>query len=308
MTHDDVNLDASTFQKPLAQLAEVLAQKLRREAPALLGSIPRYVSEDLHVLMRQATYTYHLLFYINADERRENDPFWRLQYTVVTLPLIRNMIDCLYNITFILENPACNGSWFRKSGFHKTIAALDRDEQKYKGHPDWVGWIHKVREYTHLQMRSSGLTLADVQSQQPWPTLGKYIRKQTGGTLTPHQHFLNTFTYGHWQEYSAMAHGAFEGLLKAGPFYVIDAMPHDDRDKADDLHPRMLAEHLGRAAGILLCIVTEVQAYFHFEGADINARIHKVWDALLPLFDVKELYEERYAQLMRDKRIHAVAQ
>jgi hypothetical protein len=37
--------------------------------------------------------------------------------------------------------------------------------------------------------------------------------------------------------------------------------------------------------------------------ADINNRIVKMWNALMGLFEAKELYDERYEQLMRDKRI-----
>jgi hypothetical protein len=54
------DLDASTFQRKLETLAEVLAQKLRREAPKLLGATPGYVLIDLHVMLRQMIYTYNL--------------------------------------------------------------------------------------------------------------------------------------------------------------------------------------------------------------------------------------------------------
>jgi hypothetical protein len=63
--------------------------------------------------------------------------------------------------------------------------------------------------------------------------------------------------------------------------------------------------HIARAAGVLLCIVTELQGHFRFDdnGARINERIHAVWNALMPVFEIKELYDERYSQLMKDKRI-----
>jgi hypothetical protein len=117
------SIDAATFQKPLKALAEVLAQKVKREAPALLPAHPIFVAVDLHVLIRQAMHTYDLLFYINADERRETDCYWRPEYTMVSLPLIRNMIDCLYNITAILQNPGVNGSWFRRTSATNNPAA-----------------------------------------------------------------------------------------------------------------------------------------------------------------------------------------
>ena len=103
-----------------------------------------------------------------------------------------------------------------------------------------------------------------------------------------------------------MAHGAFEGLIPVAMYYVADSMLHEDRDKLDAIFPTVFSMHIPRVAAILLCIVTELQAYFHFDddGARINQRIHEMWDALMPVFEVKELYDERYSQLMKDKRIH----
>jgi hypothetical protein len=304
----EYQLDASTFQKPLGQLAEVLAQKVKREAPKLL-SAPKFVAVDLHVLIRQAMHTYDLLFYINADERRETDCYWRNVYTIVTLPLIRNMIDCFYNITAILQDPSANGSWFRKSGFRKALAAFDEDEHRYGGQPKWDRWIKRNRDGLDFAIRECGLTMADVLAQTGmWPTLGKYVSdKKPGGTITPHQDFLKTFTYGRWREYSAMAHGAFEGLMTVAMYYIADSMPHDDRPKMDEVYPKILSMHIARAAAILLCIVTELQAYFHFDddGARINQRTHAMWNVLMPVFEVKELYEERYKQLMKDRHINA---
>src|ERR1700675_976098 len=89
MKNPEVRLNASTFQKPLVDLAEVLAQKVKREVPKFLAA-PPFVSVDLHVMIRQAMSTYDLLFYLNADERRETDCYWRNSYGVVILPLIRN--------------------------------------------------------------------------------------------------------------------------------------------------------------------------------------------------------------------------
>ena len=50
-------------------------------------------------------------------------------------------------------------------------------------------------------------------------------------------------------------------------------------------------------------MITEVQAYFCFDGAHINQRLHTVWNALIRVPEIKELYDERYAKLMKDKGI-----
>jgi hypothetical protein len=299
----EIDIDASTFQMPLAELAEVLSQKVKREAPKLLVA-PGFVAFDLHVLIRQAQHTYALFFYLNADERRETDCYWRPSYTIVALPLIRNMIDGLYNITAILQDPGHNGPRFRRYGYKKLLAGLDDDQARYGGTAEWDEWIAKGRGEIDWDLRNNGLTAEDVLNEKEWPTLGRYIKSpQAGGTFTPHQEFLKTLVYGPWREYSAMAHGASEGLLKTAVFYVTDSLTHEERPGLDDGHLRLLSKHISQAAAILLCIVTELQAHFHFEGANINERIRKMWDALMQAFVVKELYRRRYEQLMKDKGI-----
>lgn len=300
---DKFRLDASTFQQQLRELSETVAQKVHREANARWNA-PSYVSADIFVLMRQAMHTCDLLCFINADERREQDCNWRPAYTFVTAPLVRSLIDSLYNITFILEDPRFNGPAFRKSGAKKALQALDDDEARYGDKPDWNAYIKEKRLAIDFAIRECGLDMAGVLAQERWKTLGQYLGSLgPGGTLNAHQSFLKTFTFGMWREYSAMVHGGFDGLLDSALFFTRDSVLPEMRAKMDERFPWMMSLHLFRAALILLCIVTEIQAYFRFDGARINTRIHEVWNALMPVFEVKELYDERYANLMRDRGI-----
>ena len=300
-------LDASTFQRQLETLAEVIAQKLRREAPKLMGATPGYVSIDLHVMLRQMIYTYNLFFYLNADERVENDPNYRKQYSVLMLPLIRNMIDCFYNITAILQNPAVKGAEFRRSGYKAKLTAFEEDEARYGGQPGWDEWIARGRALLKEDMRNNRFSESEVLQASQWPTLGRYVKAANpGGTFTEHQRTLRLLNYGPWREYSALAHATFDGLLETAMSYIADMLPHEERPKLDEVHPIRLSTHFSQVAGILISIVTELQACFRFDdaGARINERIHEVWNALLPTFTVKELYDKRYAKLMEDRGIN----
>jgi hypothetical protein len=53
------------------------------------------------------------LFYLNADERRKNDCYWKVIDGVAAMPLVRSLIDCLYNVTAILQNCAVQGPAYR---------------------------------------------------------------------------------------------------------------------------------------------------------------------------------------------------
>ncbi len=166
--NDLPKFDAGTYQKPLGALAEVLALKLSREATKLIR--PAYAAIDMHVMLRVTMRAYDLLHYINADERREKDTDWRLSYTISSLPLIRNMIDCLYNITAILQDPGVNAPWYRRSGYRKAFLALEEDKERYGGQAKWDDWIDASRRALDFAMRDAGLTIAEVMAEKPWPT------------------------------------------------------------------------------------------------------------------------------------------
>jgi len=93
-------------------------------------------------------------------------------------------------------------------------------------------------------------------------------------------------------------------LLPIGNFLAPKDLPHEVRPIIEDQVEVLIANHISRVAAILLCTLTELQAYFKFDGARINERLHQVWNALVPVPEIKELYDERYAQLMREKGIN----
>jgi hypothetical protein len=102
---------------------------------------PSFVGEDIAIIFRHAMNTYRLLFYLNADERRNNDSYWRVAYGVAGMPLVRSLIDCLYNVTAILQNPAEQGRAYRRSGIKKTLNDLDEDYRRYHDQPQWEAYI-----------------------------------------------------------------------------------------------------------------------------------------------------------------------
>lgn len=100
-----VQVDAKDFQEPLEKLANTLVLTLTREGHKHI-SAPPDVPHDIAVMLRYSVSVYRLLFYLNADTRRRSDPDWNERYGVTGMQLVRSLIDCLYNITRILEKPA----------------------------------------------------------------------------------------------------------------------------------------------------------------------------------------------------------
>ncbi len=296
-------VDARKFQKQLGSLANTLALKVEREAPKLVK--PIFAAADICVMLRQSLSIYELFCFINADDRRKKDPDWKPAYSAAILPLIRCMIDCLYNITLILKRTGPMGYQFRENGYKWALKSLDDDCRRYGGDPAWDSYTRRMRDVIHHSMAADGITPIEVQSTKPWLTLSAYLRDKSDPSLAPHKAFLRELAFVFWKEYSSMAHAAFNGLLLTALYYNPDIIPHEHREHFDTVVvERMIAVHVSRTAGLLLCTLTEVQAYFHFDDAHIDQRLHAVWKALLPVPEIKELHKKRYKKLMREKGIN----
>lgn len=303
MSADLVMIDASTYQHLIERLSETMAQKVLRQGSEQICA-PATFHPAIFISIRQARNTYNFLHWVHSDDLR-NFVGWRDTYTVACQPLVRNLMDNLYNITLLLQDPYTRGWQFTASGIRKDFLYVAAEEARYKGKPEWDEWIAESRAKLDILLRETSLTEAEVMNKKKfpdWPTLGKYLSTPP---LDDHKKFLQTFTFGPWKQYSAVAHGGPEGLHEIGMFLYRDGHPHDQRALIDDMHDRTMSLHMMRAAILLLAICTEVQAAYKFKdnGAQINERIVKSWQALQPAMEAKEIYDEHYAQLMRAKGI-----
>lgn len=295
-------LDAKKFQRSLGELAETIAYKIQWEGRRKIQK-PIFVIPDIYYILRFAHQTCNLFFFMNADERRRDDPFYKPACSAAILPLVRTMIDCLYNITAILKNPGPKCYKFRESGFKRVLEVLDADEERYGGDPEWDVWIAECHKFIDFQMRQTGAVEADVRARKRlWPTLREYLR-QKDDAIDAHQDFLRRFTLGFWEEYSGISHATFQGLLPIAVLFSPKDLPHERRPMVDRRLEAVVSIHLARVARILLCTLAEIQAYFRFDGARINERLHRVWDVLCVVPEIRELYDGRYMQLMRENGI-----
>jgi hypothetical protein len=291
-------IDAATFQDPLVKLSETLTQKVRREGVG--PGVPEWVLHDLFVLMRLAQQCFVYLVYMNADERRESDVAWREQYSVLALSSIRTLIDCLYNITVIIENPVEQGRKFRLGGLKKFLLNLEEEEARYGSRPEWQRHFQDRRRLLASILAQTGVNEAEFRAAKVWPTFGRYM-SDCYGKDTPLQTFFRSLTIGSWSDYSALMHASFEGLLPNIAYFVADALPHDSRPELGVQFLPYITMHLCRAAGLLLCILTEVQTRFRYDRektARIDERLRELWKALTVAAEPREFYDERYRALM----------
>ncbi len=288
-------IDAGTFAQQIANLAETLRNKVEREGPSILP-YPN-LTIDVSIILRQLIWTYNLLCWINADETRHGTTGYKEPYTFVSLPLVRTIIDGFYNCTALLDDPS-RSRMFRISGFFRLRQALHEDEERYEKDPAWQKDFENRHYLLQRGLEQDRLTEADLDDKKnKWPLLGDYLSRLPD---TTHKQLLRRISLGFWREYSSISHASYDGLVHLFPSIARDHIPHDLRNaRLDDHQRRQFSMHFARTAALLLCLLTEIQHYFKFEGANIDKRLREIWSAMLEIYEVKELYDFRYNSLLR---------
>jgi hypothetical protein len=183
---------------------------------------------------------------------------WRVANSAVILPLVRTLIDCFYNISVIFQNPGEVGYLFRASGYRRTLESLDADERRYGVIPDG--------KTTSFSAANSSTSTCVRTGSRKWRSESKALanfqwlsraRERRASNATPT--FLKEFTYGFWQEYSAISHATFQGLLPITLFLAPKDLPHEDGVKIEPASEQMIGIPIARVTGVLARTLTEIQ-------------------------------------------------
>jgi hypothetical protein len=211
---------------------------------------------------------------------------------------VRTIIDGFYNCTALLDDPTRSRA-FRISGFFRLRQALREDEERYKNDPAWQNDFQNRRYMLQKGLAQDNLTDADLDDKKnKWPLLGTYLDQKPD---TPHKQLVRRISLGFWRDYSSISHASYDGLVQLFPFIARDRLPHAMRTpELDNYRVRCFSMHFARAAVLLLCLLTEIQHYFKFDGANIDKRLREIWTAMLPIYEVKELYDFRYNAVLRE--------
>jgi len=175
--------------------------------------------------------------------------------------------------------------------------ALREDEARYGNDPAWSEDFERRRSFLRMGLAQDHITEADLDDKKnKWPLLGQYLDEKPE---TPHRQLLRRISLGFWREYSSISHASYDGLIQLFPYIARDRIPHSMRTaQLDECRLRHFFMHFGRAAGLLLCLLTEMQHFFRFDGSNIDKRLREIWTAMLPIYEVKELYDFRYKDIL----------
>ena len=290
----------ASFFTELTSLANTIKNLAAREGHiSFPGSS---ISEDIALMLNQLRVTFDLLCFINADETREEHPFYRVGYSFVTLPLIRTLIDGFYNITLLLDDPS-KARAFRLSGYKRMLASLKEEEELYGNEIGWPEYIAHQRYLLRINWSSNGIRDEQLKQKVEWLLLSRYLQSHPAKDST-HKKLMRRFVHGPWREYSEISHVTFRGVYQLVEVLNFSDTAHQRRPAVLEGAERSIGQHLGRAATILLALLTEIQVVYRFKGHNVNARLHAMWRNAVSFYEGEEIFNLHYKELFSKQKDH----
>jgi len=232
-----------------------------------------------HVLA--AHNTYRTIVHLAADDPlRENR---RPEYVLSTAPLIRTLVDGLFTVVALLDDPATRVDQFFKGGWNEIRQQYERFRDAYAADPDWVAWLEDFAEYIEAGKETLGLTPEDQVNLKrlSWPTPGQLLRDKA--LSDPARHFLQYMNDWYYKELSADAHLSLPGLARRS-LPLLEKTSDFDRE-------RSTAVFTGLTAG--MSILSEVHQSARWP--DIGPRLEYIWTMLEQYWhDAAQVYRLRY--------------
>lgn len=280
--------------EPLDQILITLENKIERDWPHALSAYGGS-REIVLFTFKVAKNTYSTMRWICADKPHYDDR--KLEYSVAVPPLARTIVDNIFTLIFLSEDVPKRSQWYYKSGWRELKEEFDRYQSKYSKDHNWTDWLKSFQKNLELSKKPWGIDETeekDLKKIKWWPTPPKMLKDYPFGNpeTKVFLQFLNDWFY---KELSSASHLNLPGLMKAGLQLVQDQSDTDQREKLLGFKSNCVTT----TVTLILALISEIEILARFGLQD---RITYIWGVLIQYWsDAKELYDIRYAELLRLK-------
>jgi hypothetical protein len=166
------SLDFRVIERPIDSLLAATANKIERACPAELSKVP-WAQPLCLVATRVVTVTYRTVRFICANAAKDQSS--PVEYSISVPPLNRSIVDTIFTLIFILEDPQQRCAWYFKSGWRESRLNYEKHLTAYGQAPEWQPWLSTVLD--HLQKGKEFFGITSDQEVNPstipsWPNAG----------------------------------------------------------------------------------------------------------------------------------------
>ena len=235
--------------------------------------------------------TYHSVRYLCAD--RPSDASRRPEFAISVPPLARTLVDTLFNIVFLFENPGAHIRWYWRSAWREYREDLDRYKESYGSDACWSEWIsnfekavEKFREPWFVE------TEAGANDVRYWPHPGQMLK--AAELSAQGREFLRYLNDWFYKDLSRSSHLSGSGLIvRSFTLFEYPENPH-----RDDSLARVKGSSVFTVVTLFLAILSEIEGKLRF---GLTPRMEYLWGLLKAYSEeARDLYEKRYSALLKE--------
>jgi hypothetical protein len=284
--HDLPQIPFGTFSKPLDELLQAMANKIKYEWPTHLA-VGREAGHVLEGLVRIARNTYKTVIYLCSD-----DPGARLgeaEFCLSAPPLARTILDSAVSVIFMFQDLPARSSWFLKSGWKEIHQQHQRLHATYAGRPEYEDWLKSWAAFDDSFRDDARVTpeeAADPARIPYWPNLGQMLRNQDL-SIDPFD-YLDYLNQWYYRELSSASHLSWPGLANRAWLLLLPL--GEDRTRLLD---KTRSDQALTTIAMILVLLSELEINLRF---GLDEKLKYVWTILTTTFEaMRDLYNARYA-------------
>jgi hypothetical protein len=223
---------------------------------------------------------------------------WQRDFIYSVPPLARTLLDSLFNLMFMFDNPKDNVHWFLAGGWCDQQRAYNRFKEKYGKKDAWQTWF-AASSVDIKQTEDHLVDITDAERKRPdrplkgfWPNPGQMGGKQHPIRDQSRARFLKYTNDWFYKELSGDSHLSLTGLLNRGGHHLPLAAGVDP----DDLYKLTRSKFAGTALTIYVALLSEISVELSL--AQEKATLSTIWKNLELWPDAADLHKERYERLL----------
>jgi len=279
-------IDFSVFTKPLDETVEAVRNQLEREWPRSLRA-HKGTQMVVRLLLAVSVNTYKTMRYFCADV--PPDPARKQEYALSAPPLARTILDALFTLVFLAQDPEARTSWFLRSGWREMNEKLERMRREHAADPSWTEYLADFERVIHDDQQL--WAISDVEAATPgsidyWPIPSQILREVQGTATGCYLQYLSDWFY---RDLSQDSHLSWPGLFRRGGWFLFSRPDA----KQQFVLRKAKSDSLSTAVTLLIAIASEIELLCRF---GLGTRLRYLWGLFAPIAgDARAIYEMRFA-------------
>jgi hypothetical protein len=288
----DFYIDIRPIREMLRELPVAIYNRIDRDydTHARLANSFEGLPAILKLKTRLAAITFDAIIFLVTDYEV---PGRRPEFALVVTPMTRTIIDDVFNVVYIFDDPVENAKWWYRSGWREAMEVDAGLREAHGNEPKWDSFLTEHARW--VEWMASDAKVTSEQKANPkkvswWPVPGAMVDPGRAAVKDPARlAFLTELKKHFYSRHSQDSHGSLLGITRAA---LLDEHVEERAEHLMTYKTKVLLDAVTAYLELLSEIV--VEARLPFEAS----RLLRAWRHIEQWPDAKHLLGLRYGSLL----------